>query len=173
MKDNIFEKLQRELGSSVSDDCQVVFVLTRIRKYFETLESKDMYLPLKFYCDWTLHTEIDNTDAVRDVIDEFKDFNSTGLEFPELVHFGHVLNSFLKDANLPRNWVSEPENWKRLKDIMQGIYSDTPLILKSKVKDSPKIHLEEKITLTKTDSGYEWHIYPKIIDKPPKAKWRY
>lgn len=167
----IFEKLQREFGRGVVDECQVVFVLSRIRKYLDATKLKERFAPLYFYCNWALHTEIGSTKSIKVVLYEFTNHEKNNMEFVELVHFGRTLKDFLINAKFPARWVSEKEDWGKLKRILHDIYSDTPLFVKSQIQNETKKHLEEKITIKKESEGLSWLIEPKVIDEPFPRKW--
>lgn len=145
MHDNILEKIRRELEKDVVDDCQVVFVLTRIRKYLERCEEKSCHVALKFYCDWVLHTSIVNTKRVENIL-LGGNLPSDNKRFDNFEHFASTLNAFLRDNGISNKWVStEDDNWARLKCILFDIYSDTPLVIKS-------IGLKEELTINKSGS---------------------
>lgn len=71
MKLEMIDKLSRELKKEMSEECRVVYILSRIRKVLELENSKNKYKVLNFYCNWSLHAKIDNTKPVREFIKSF------------------------------------------------------------------------------------------------------
>jgi len=125
-KEVILEKLARELAKASPDECRVVYVLSRIRKYLEITNTHDKYKHLNFYCNWALHTRIDRTKAIEEVlIDLLNGNNSHGF-----VHCGPFLKDFekfLDDLSLPKGWIIGSDNIMNLIHLLTDIYSDTPL----------------------------------------------
>jgi hypothetical protein len=58
-KDEIIEKLRKEISKDTFDESHVVYILSRIRKYLELTEQRDKHPFLWFYCNWALHPKID------------------------------------------------------------------------------------------------------------------
>jgi hypothetical protein len=69
MKNDIRNKLQGELIKQIEGEPQVVYILSRIRKIIEIDKKEDDYAKLKFYCDWALHSKINNVGAMREILD--------------------------------------------------------------------------------------------------------
>ncbi len=123
MHDEIEEKLRRIFNDSPRCECQVVYALSRIRKYLERSSSCDYHSALEFYCDWGLHIDIRNINRVRDVLVVGE------TNFNDFIHFKNIFGCFLRDNRFPENWVQNAQ-WNALKDILFCIYSDTPLIIR-------------------------------------------
>ena len=145
MHDAILEKLKRELEKDVVDECQVVFVLSRIRKYLERCEQKSYHEALKFYCDWVLHTRIHNTKRVENIL-LGNNLTSDSKRFDNFEHFASTLDAFLQDNGISNKWIYiKGDSWEKLKCILFDIYSDTPLFISS-------TDLEEELTINKSGS---------------------
>ncbi|MFA5870908.1 MAG: hypothetical protein WC842_03420 [Candidatus Paceibacterota bacterium] len=67
----ILEKLNTELQKDIQDECQVIYILSRIRKYLEDKNEKKQYIYLNFYCNWALHSRINDTKAVNVILNDF------------------------------------------------------------------------------------------------------
>lgn len=122
----ILEKLARELGKLSPDECRVVYVLSRIRKYLEITNTQDKYKRLNFYCNWALHTRIDRTKAIEEVLIELLNGNDSH----GFIHCGPFLKDFekfLDDQGLPKGWIIGSDNIMHLIHLLIDIYSDTPL----------------------------------------------
>lgn len=172
-KDTVRDKIKREIERGVVDECQVVFVLSRIRKYIEfNNSSKDAkYEPVKFYCNWALHTKITDIRSVRDVLAESTDYDSNDTGFVWLEHFRRVMSDFLVCEGLPNKWVSNGADWDKLKEILHDIYGDTPLIIRSPIKNDSCRHLQETVTIKKQEGILGWSIQPEVIGKPFDINW--
>ena len=51
-REEILEKLQKELNREIRDECQVIYILSRIRKILEISDERSKYKMLNFYCNW-------------------------------------------------------------------------------------------------------------------------
>ncbi|MDD5566691.1 MAG: hypothetical protein PHH01_00695 [Patescibacteria group bacterium] len=63
MKLEIVEKIRRILSTSLPTEADVQYLFTLSRKLIEQLPStqKSNFALLRFYCDWTLHSKIDQS----------------------------------------------------------------------------------------------------------------
>ena len=69
MKNDIINKLKVELEKSIENEPQVIYILSRIRKILDLDHKRDSeYMVLRFYCNWALHTEIENIDTIKDLL---------------------------------------------------------------------------------------------------------
>lgn len=125
-KEIILEKISRELSKSNPDECRVVYVLSRIRKYLEVTDSQENYKHLNFYCNWALHTRIDNTKAMQEVLDDLlKQKDTHG--FSHCRPFLKDFDRFLESNSLPKNWITGSDNVMKLINLLWEVYSDTPV----------------------------------------------
>ncbi len=82
-REEIIEKLNEFLNNHIplTEECHAVYLMVEIRKILDhkrtTGQSEDFSL-LRFYCDWTVHTEKTKiTDNMKKIMDEiFKDAKS-------------------------------------------------------------------------------------------------
>lgn len=138
MIDKITNKLRKCLVKEKLDEVHVVFLLSRIRKILE-MSGRNNYTKLKFFCDWALHTEIENTDAVYE---ELIDFFVIGHESYLYKPFHTEMKKFLIENSIDTLIYKEMKNTLAFENILDEIYSDTPLFIRSK---------NIKITLKKGD----------------------
>ena len=61
-------KLDEELRKDMKDECQIFCVMSRIRKALEHHNLKEKFPVINFYCNWALHTEIDKTSSIYDLL---------------------------------------------------------------------------------------------------------
>lgn len=82
-REEIIKKLDSFLGAHhpISEECHVVYLMVEIRKILDHERNQgetDDFPLLRFYCDWTVHTEKTRiTENMRLIMDEvFKDAKS-------------------------------------------------------------------------------------------------
>mgnify|MGYP001574195583 CR=1 FL=1 len=131
MRNDIKEKLRQELATEIKTEAQAVYILARIRKILE-IDGVRGYGILKFYCNWALHAEIEDTDAVREILDGVV----AGRDEPQINFFlfnplHEQLNVFLAENNLPTNICDDSIKKLKFNRLLSQIYTDTPLIIKS------------------------------------------
>lgn len=127
-KDEIIEKLRKEISKDTFDESHVVYILTRIRKYLEHTEQRDTYPYLWFYCNWALHPKIDRKLPlpVETMLgDYFR--KKDGKQFWDFDHLNEDLKEFLKSVELPTDIVETPAIFNRFKSRLLEIYSSTPV----------------------------------------------
>lgn len=143
MVNEIKVKLGIELNQPIQTELQVIYILSRIRKILEIDKKEKEYKKLKFYCDWALHSQIDNTDAIKDVLGTVIDRPEDASDFFNYRPLDQDLKKFLTDYNLPSTIYNTNETERIFKEILTRIYSDTPLIVKQVKKT--KITINEVI----------------------------
>jgi len=121
----LIEKIRGELDKGISEESQVIYILSRIRKYLEIKNQKEQYKWLNFYCNWALHSRIDNTKSVTDVLREFISGDNTG--FLSFDHLKDDLKKFLVDNELSLKLIDDPDSYYQFVNLLIDIYSDTPL----------------------------------------------
>lgn len=133
MKRDILSKLQDELGKKVIGEPQVVYILSRIRKLLELGQSGDDDGVLKFYCNWALHTEIEDTKAVRDLLQRMiASDDKAHEEFVTFAPLHDALKGFLKNTGLTTSLYDTPKRQMQFDRLLAEIYTDTPLFLKDR-----------------------------------------
>lgn len=134
MRGDIQEKLQGELKKEIKEESQVVYILSRIRKLLEIDKKLDKYNILKFYCDWSLHNEIDRHQTLlTELLGDMPDGEKTnGLLTFEI--FRRELEFFIEEYKLETYIYKNAENESNFKKLLVSIYSEVPLIIKSKKK---------------------------------------
>lgn len=125
-------KLQKFLLKDSFEESDVVYILSRIRKILE-IEGKSKekeYKKLKFYCDWALHKQIDNTDPVSEELKDFPEDMSGGNKIILHRTFHEELRKFLKEYKIETTIYKTIQNTLDFGITLAEIYADTPLIIK-------------------------------------------
>ena len=157
----ILEKLNKELKRDITEECQVVYILSRIRKMLEMKNQKDKYKLLNFYCNWSLHVnlkykktaqiisdmfdrDIDCSESANDIAHRMK-FNQAA--FFKLNDFKNDLKKFFEDNDLSLSLLNKNKQWIKFVKLLLEIIEDCPVIC---IESSTKI---SKIELTKNMNG--------------------
>ncbi|MEW6616845.1 MAG: hypothetical protein AB1333_00225 [Patescibacteria group bacterium] len=150
MVNDIKEKLRFELMVPITGEPQVVYILSRVRKILDIDHKGDgKYGILRFYCNWALHTEIEDTKAIKDLLQKIKLPPKSKEHLEALYDFGlfrsfdREFRLFLKEYGFITTIYKKKEETILFKKILRQIYSDTALIIKTIKKT--------KITLTSGD----------------------
>lgn len=160
MRNSILDKLYRELQKPIEEENQVIYILSRIRKMLE-IDKNASFRKLKFYCDWALHAQIDNTDpfsgTVAEIIISGGQNHEANIALGGLVVFDTEFKRFLHEHGLPTTIYDVPANELSFKKLLTEILSDTPLVVKTVKKT--------KITLKFKDvgKGFIWNFEQEDI----------
>jgi len=130
MKYDIKEKLQKIFLKESFEEEDVVYILSRIRKIIEIDKNGTSYKKLKFYCDWALHAQIDNTNPIDDEMMNDYDSLLLSVDFLSFTTFDNELARFLEEHKLETNIYKDRESLYKFHKILVEIYSDTPLIVR-------------------------------------------
>lgn len=154
----ILEKLNREINKKIFEESQVVYILSRIRKYLETKELKRKYKYLNFYCNWALHSRINRTEPVSEILRDFNNGIDNG-KFLKFEYFYNDFKSFLDDEKLNSEIILENENYLRFINLLLDILSDTPVEFYP--DDKKKIILNKpKVPIKNSVFNIEYSIQP-------------
>jgi hypothetical protein len=136
MRNDIREKLQNELNKKIEGEPQVIYILSRVRKILEIDKKGEEYSKLKFYCDWALHSEINNVGAVRDILEGIIALNGeSGLDLTmQFTTFHEEFKKFLQEYNLSTIIYDSDVSRFPFEMSLSQIYADTPLIVDKKIK---------------------------------------
>lgn len=89
MKEEIAAKLERELGSEIESERQVIYILVETRKLLERQNTLDTYRALKLYSDWAVHPKLRGPDA-QNILKHFDayevEFQKSGATVAEFKH---------------------------------------------------------------------------------------
>ncbi|MCX6766078.1 MAG: hypothetical protein NT136_03930 [Candidatus Moranbacteria bacterium] len=157
----ILEKLNKELERDIKNECQVVYILSRIRKILEIKNQKDKYELLNFYCNWSLHVNLkykNTTQFISKMFDQYIEFTksekdiaremkSNHADFFKLNDLKNELRKFFEVHDLPLNLVDKNKYWITFIKLLLEIIEECPVIC---IKSSKKI---ERLTLIKNKKG--------------------
>ena len=143
-REEIIEKLDKFLDdhNPLNEECQVVYLMVEIRKIRDheriNNSSKDVTL-LRFYCDWTVHTEktgiTDNMLAIMEQV--FQDIKaqitnpamvqamSPVMQFAYMDKLKDALKIFLEDHGM--NTVLINENWLPFIQLLVKVLENQPI----------------------------------------------
>ena len=137
----ILEKLDIFLQKHLpfTEECQIVYLLVEIRKVLDQ-ENNRKYPILRFYCNWSVHTEKDPTDEIRAIMNDIYRDVVAQIQKPALasskmkiVGFMYMedlqkeIGKFLQEYNLPISLTSNQSNWLALVKLLVKVLSDQPI----------------------------------------------
>lgn len=97
----ILDKLSGELRKEITSELQVVYILSKIRKFLEWENKQGEYKTLNFYCNWVLHSKIDRAEPVSKILTEFIENEEQRYRFLLHEEFIGELYKFLTKYELP------------------------------------------------------------------------
>lgn len=140
MKLEIVGKLDKFLlkHSPFSEECEVVYLLIQIRKILEHDQDSNFKV-LRFFCDWSVHTQKDRQMAgIIDIANKIDQLVSTVdkitteqheqiLKFFEMSELRDELSKFFTRHSLPLALCEEDDNWSSFVDILAMVLSNQPI----------------------------------------------
>lgn len=135
MKEEIKEKLRIALVEPIEKECQVLYILAETRKLLDRFDKTKIQFPvLRFYGNWVLHSEIERTEAIGDVLDGLeetiknKNYDVTKiLSFIDFESLREEIKSFFEEFNLPCDLFVSGEKWEGFRRLFVDILTDCPL----------------------------------------------
>ncbi len=133
MLNEIKDKLEIELRKPITEESQVVYILSRVRKMLEIDEkiNQGKYKKLKFYCDWALHSEIEK--GTKPFKEEFEKFVQGDMDAGGAVltfqFFDTEFVAFLNQYGISTEQYTTHQYNVAFKKLLAQIYNDTPLIV--------------------------------------------
>ena len=137
----IVEKLNTFLDkhSPFTEECHVSYLLVEIRKVLDR-ENNHKYPILRFYCNWSVHTDKDSTQEMEAIMkDIYRDVEKQ-IANPALVGMGGKtkvigflymeyvqaeIEKFLQEYQLPIS-LTEKSNWLEFVKLLVKILADQP-----------------------------------------------
>jgi len=175
----IIEKLDRELKKDIREECQVVYILSRIRKILEANRvdgngeaEGDRYPLLNFYCNWSLHYVMDKPSTQRlinNLLAEGLDCKKSAkdlagmlkLKYPDFFKLSSLelqLRGFLIVHQLSLDLLDN--EWSNFRQILLKIIKETPIRFASGVLREIELILDDN-----SDYCYKFSLVDKR-DKP-------
>ncbi|MDD5129291.1 MAG: hypothetical protein PHO40_06555 [Candidatus Omnitrophica bacterium] len=131
MKEDIKSKLELFLNDRIPfrEECCVVYLMVELRKILDYLNSNE-YPTLKFYCDWTVHIDLDRSEEIRNFmysIEQSIEKEESTLDFAvELSVLKNQMEHLFKNESLPGS-IFENNNWLKFRDLLLKILIDQPI----------------------------------------------
>ena len=172
MKDNILEKISKELRSGIDTEAKVVYFLAEIRKMLSLTNNR--MISLKIFRDWALHSELTYPNTIAYFSNKFEpyiDASSDSKEvskailanqsnFFKLNELKTELDIFLRSNGLQTNIIDDVGHWIKFITSLLEILKDCPIKI-----NSPKI---KTLTITEDRKGifcYEFKLKDFLSDK--------
>lgn len=178
-QDEITRKLDSILAQDVNNECQVIYVLSRIRKILENNKQKNKFRFLNLYCNWVLHNKLDHKNTTVLLADLFgKDIDnkkggrenariliSNHSDFFNLSSLRRELDGFLRDNHLSSEMLNR--NWEQFSKLLLEIIKESPIIFESNI-----LHQLELVKDGEGNYGYKFSIAGNKSKPIIKLKFR-
>jgi hypothetical protein len=135
-------KLYKFLESRIpfDEECHVLYLLVEIRKILDR-DKNEKYPILRFYCDWSVHTEKDRiTKKMREIMNSIYCDVRVQIQSPALarakskiIDFMYMedlqaeMKIFLSEYDLPKTLTSQKNNWLEFVKLLVKILADQPI----------------------------------------------
>ena len=138
---NIIEKLSIFLNKQpFTGENDVVYLMVEIGKLMEHKVLPHKYPLLKFYSDWTVHTDKSKiTSEIKEIMEDiYKEImirilerrhihKPNVLDFMDMKHLKKDMSKFLADAGLPNLLVTDSRNWADFQILLAKVLIDQPI----------------------------------------------
>jgi len=167
MKNDIVEKLNRVInGLPLTDEANVVYLLTEVRKTFEHDNSLGQTFPtLEFYCNWALHVLLDRKSAqafLNSVLpiltlngshteSEHKAFHS----LLTLQAFRDELRQFFAHNGISEVLCENSDHWAKFLEAYSRVVQDSVLVLKGNTVPSGPLNVAVQSVTVRCVAGLE------------------
>jgi hypothetical protein len=141
MEDEIVKKLNDFLikHKIFTEECHVVYLMVEIRKILDR-ENGHRYPLLRFYCDWTVHTEKGRiTDEMKIIMSEIFQTVKAEIENPAMTRAGSPVMRFAYMENLKGEIkmfleghgisfvLVEEDNWIQFVQLLVNVLENQPI----------------------------------------------
>lgn len=143
-REDIIKKLRDFLQTHdpLTEECHVVYLMVEIRKVIDHEKSGATYPLLKFYGDWTVHTEKSHiTSEIKQVMEEMyktaeadianpalRKSGSSIMRFAYMEGLGHEMKSFLENHGAEPFLAQEKSRWLEFVKLLVKILENQPII---------------------------------------------
>lgn len=179
-REAIIEKLNNELRREIKNECQVVYILSRVRKILD--HERAVNKILRFYCNWVLHIDLKHKETtlfISKMFDSCIDFSKNEKEiarkmkscqsdFFKLNDLKEVFRQFFEDHNLPLFLVNKKRHWINFIKLFLEIIEECPVIC---IKSSKKIKSLELVKSEKGEYCYKFSLSDKSSKPVIKLKF--
>lgn len=170
--ENKIKKLWENLNPSSPSEITYLFV--NIRIFLEENNLKSDFYTLNLYCNWLVHSELDNSpcNLIKDLKDKIKehfeiknDFNHVMSEVLGLKNLKHDLCLILLKCNIENNKINI--NWSQLFSIFLKELTHKPLKCKKIKSNTQKEHPDDfyGVKLIEHESMICWELLSNNLDE--------
>ena len=142
-RSEVMEKLNAFLlqHNPLEEECHVVYFMVEIRKILDHENNNSKYPLLKFYSDWTVHTEKTHISSeikkmmnkiYQTASDEIANPTSTQarspiMQFAYMEELGKEIKQFLESHGLNLAIASEKDKWIKFIQLLIGVLENQPI----------------------------------------------
>lgn len=126
----------------LTEECQIVYLMVEIRKVLDHEKSGSKYPLLKFYSDWTVHTEKDRISpeikqmmevmyktAEADIANPaLRKAGSPIMQFAYMEGLGQEMKSFLENHGVDSSLAQNEMRWIEFIKLLVKILENQPII---------------------------------------------
>jgi len=143
-RDEIVEKLNNFLTSHnpVTEECQIVYLMVEVRKIIDHEKSNKKYPLLKFYSDWTVHTEKDYvTPEMKKMMEvmyktaeieienpALRKAGSPIMQFAYMEGLGKETKDFLENHGMDSTLTTQKDKWLAFIMLLVKVLENQPII---------------------------------------------
>lgn len=143
-QDEIVEKLNKFLidHDPIVEECQIVYLMVEVRKVIDHEKSNKTYPLLKFYSDWTVHTEKDQiTPEIKQMMEvmyktaesEIKNpalrkAGSPIMQFAYMEGLGQEMKAFLENHDIDSTLATKEDKWLEFIKLLVKVLENQPII---------------------------------------------
>lgn len=145
MKEDISKKLKDHLSlhDPVTEEAHVVYVMVEVRKLLDRLpDSGTSYDLIRFYCDWTLHTDKKRNmqhigEHIRSIYNSAKEHITSGnpmykndalREFYTMRKLREEMPLLFTEQEIETSLVNSDASWKEFWKLLTKVLTDQPII---------------------------------------------
>jgi hypothetical protein len=142
-RDEIVKKLDKFLidHNPMIEECQIVYLMVEMRKVIDHEKSSSTYPLLKFYGDWTVHTEKDHiTTEIKQMMTmmyqtaeadiknpAFRKAGSPIMQFAYMEGLSQEMKSFLEDHGIDSYLATEENKWLEFVKLLVKVLENQPI----------------------------------------------
>lgn len=127
MKSDISNKIKGTLNNDITEESQLVFALSKIRKILEIEALKTKYEYLILYTNWALHSKIEDKNLIPDyLLSNKKEDWDKQVAFQLHKQFINELTAFCKDEC---GFDLKLKDIRKFTRLINETFIDTPLII--------------------------------------------
>jgi hypothetical protein len=181
MRDEILQKLRKELQNGVGSEAQAVYLMAEVRKILEHDNAEKTYAALYLFCNWVLHTTLDRGFA-KDIVSLVDDIHGGGAKYDPAIEnrwkelhdltdgqaLRQELREFLTRNGLPTYITDDDDWWRLFFSHYASAISDTPLSVNGTGRFVKQLLVRTKKAARRAGND---HKLPKPVRDAFKLVW--